>query len=255
MIVLVAGWAGFRSSLLPLQFGLRLRLGEEAVRADIGSGLCCIRRSAERAAREIELAARESGEDRVDVVGHSLGGLVATYALKRLDQGERIRSVITLGTPHRGSPIARLVAGALERLSSSMSQMIPDSDLLQELAALDVPERCQLVSIAADDDALVPALYAELPRQPRQFNLRVASGGHLGLLFSAEAHEAIGRALHPTRLARLRTAPLHVVPGAAGSGAVGISHGARRAGGAGSRVGDGARRGARARELALGLRV
>jgi pimeloyl-ACP methyl ester carboxylesterase len=110
MIVLLPGWAGFRSSLLPLQYGLRLRLGDEVLRADIGSGLCCIRRSAERAASEIERAVRRSAEPRVDVVGHSLGGLVAT-PVKKLDRGRRIRSVIvgdaTAGLPSRGSPRAR----------------------------------------------------------------------------------------------------------------------------------------------------
>jgi hypothetical protein len=133
--------------------------------------------------------------------------------------------------------------------------MIPDSDFLQELAALDVPAQCQLVSIAADDDALVPALYAELPRQPRQFNLRVPSGGHLGLLFSAEVHDAIRRSLHPARIARFCAESVRRVSGAARSGAVGMSHVARRAEGASTRAADAARRGARARELALGLRV
>ncbi|MGH9885711.1 MAG: esterase/lipase family protein [bacterium] len=252
---MIPGWAGFRSSLLPLQYGLRRHVGDDVMRADIGSGLGCIRCSAERAAREIERALRTSGEPRVDVIGHSLGGLVATYLLKRIDRGERIRSVITLGTPHRGSPVARLVASALARLSSSIAQMIPESELVQELAALDVPDRCQLVSIAADDDALVPTLYAELPTRPRQFNLRVPSGGHLGLLFSSEVHAAIRRTLEPARLARICAEPLRLVPSAARSGAVGMSHGARRVGGAGSRGNDAARRSPRVAEPALGLRV
>ena len=46
--------------------------------------------------------------DRVDVVAHSLGGLDARYALARLGLASRVRTLGTIGTPHRGTPLADL---------------------------------------------------------------------------------------------------------------------------------------------------
>lgn len=61
-----------------------------------------------RAAKLVE-AIEKLGHDRVDVIAHSLGGLDARYALSRLGLDKRVRSLVTIGTPHRGSPIADLV--------------------------------------------------------------------------------------------------------------------------------------------------
>ncbi len=47
--------------------------------------------------------------DRIDLIAHSLGGLDARYALAKLGLASRVRSLVTIGTPHRGSPIADLM--------------------------------------------------------------------------------------------------------------------------------------------------
>lgn len=61
-----------------------------------------------RAAKLVE-AIERLGHDRVDLIAHSLGGLDARYALSKLGLDKRVRSLVTIGTPHRGSPIADLV--------------------------------------------------------------------------------------------------------------------------------------------------
>src|SRR5262247_260549 len=50
-------------------------------------------------ARRIEEVCRETGASRVDVVGHSLGGLVARH-LVELGDGSRVRRFVTLGSPY-----------------------------------------------------------------------------------------------------------------------------------------------------------
>jgi triacylglycerol lipase len=51
---------------------------------------------------------------RVDIIAHSLGGLDARYALAKLGLASRVRALVTIGTPHRGTPIADLATnGAL----------------------------------------------------------------------------------------------------------------------------------------------
>lgn len=46
--------------------------------------------------------------ERVDIIAHSLGGLDARYALAKLGLASKVRALVTIGTPHRGTPIADL---------------------------------------------------------------------------------------------------------------------------------------------------
>ncbi len=67
----------------------------------------------DRAALLVEAIAALPHE-RVDVIAHSLGGLDARYALAKLGLASRVRSLVTIGTPHRGTPLADLATdGAL----------------------------------------------------------------------------------------------------------------------------------------------
>ncbi len=59
--------------------------------------------------RAAELAAfvrARFGPRPVHLIGHSLGGLDARYAVSRLGLGARVLSLTTVGTPHRGTPFA-----------------------------------------------------------------------------------------------------------------------------------------------------
>ncbi len=51
------------------------------------------------------------GHARVDVIAHSLGGLDARYAIAKLGLDRHVRALVTIGTPHHGSPIADLLVG------------------------------------------------------------------------------------------------------------------------------------------------
>lgn len=47
-------------------------------------------------------------EKRVNVLAHSMGGLDARYAVTNLGLAARVAALVTVGTPHRGSPLADL---------------------------------------------------------------------------------------------------------------------------------------------------
>ncbi len=67
---------------------------------------------AERAERLAELV-RALGAPKVNLIAHSMGGLDARYAISRLGLAGRVASLITVGTPHHGTPLADLGAGVL----------------------------------------------------------------------------------------------------------------------------------------------
>jgi len=62
-------------------------------------------------AHELVTAIDALPHDRVDVIAHSLGGLDARYALARLGLDRKVRALVTVGTPHRGTPLADLAVG------------------------------------------------------------------------------------------------------------------------------------------------
>jgi triacylglycerol lipase len=61
--------------------------------------------------------------DRVHILAHSMGGLDARYALTNsIDLVQRVATLVTIGTPHRGSP----VADAVVRGTGPLFDKIPD---------------------------------------------------------------------------------------------------------------------------------
>lgn len=64
---------------------------------------------ARQLATAVDEALRVSGAAKVNLICHSLGGLDARVLVSALGYGDRVASITTVGTPHRGSPIADFV--------------------------------------------------------------------------------------------------------------------------------------------------
>jgi triacylglycerol lipase len=64
--------------------------------------------------RAIETLCAETGQPKIIIVAHSMGGLVSRAYLRR-HGSERIAKVITLGTPHRGTGLANFGIGENSR--------------------------------------------------------------------------------------------------------------------------------------------
>lgn len=126
-------------------------------------------------ARELVAAIEALPHPRIDLIAHSLGGLDARYALTHLGLAPRVRSLVTVGTPHRGTPLADLaLKGPLDwarRIVSALGVPLQALEWLgtDALAAfnaqvLDVPGvryACVVGGMHRDDSivplALVPA--------------------------------------------------------------------------------------------------
>ena len=81
-------------------------------------------------ARRLETFLDALGVATCHLVGHSLGAIMACRFAR--DKSERVKSLITLGTPHHGTPIAALGIGLMLGgiLSRSPMQMTPKSRFL-----------------------------------------------------------------------------------------------------------------------------
>lgn len=176
----------------------------------------------------------------VDIVAHSMGGLVVRNALSALHKqkkgsaGELIHRIVTLGTPHRGIAFQRFPAWLLKSL--------PDAEkAADELAAFD-PRQTEFlkvdkyfpvdriltvvgtnyrtygagasfanrISSLLDEgnlqynrsDGLVKQAAAQLPGAPRTF-INKCHGGMDSLVTSRESYEIAMRFFHGTHRVRL----------------------------------------------------
>ncbi|MFG2113973.1 lipase family alpha/beta hydrolase [Streptomyces sp. NPDC048718] len=179
-VVLLHGFVDNRSVFVVLRRALaRAGRGRDRVESFAYSPFTRdLRTAADALARQVaELLAR-SGHTEVDLVGHSLGGLIARYYVQRLGGDACVRTLVMLGTPHSGTTFGRPVdAHPLIR------QMRPGAEVLRELAGPAPGCRTLFVSFWGDlDEVMVPPETARL-RHPdlRVRNVRVGGIGHLAL--------------------------------------------------------------------------
>jgi triacylglycerol lipase len=71
---------------------------------------------AARAAQLKTFLDRELPNEAVHIMAHSMGGLDARYMISRLGMADRVLTLTTIGTPHRGSPFADWSIHRLERV-------------------------------------------------------------------------------------------------------------------------------------------
>lgn len=108
-----------------------------------------IPRVARRLKSLVEKVRRETGYERVHVIGHSMGGVVARYYVQCLGGDTRVHTLVTLGSPHSGTLPAYLVP------HSVVKQMRPDSPIVKELDAPTNGCRTRMVAIWSDLDQMI----------------------------------------------------------------------------------------------------
>ncbi|MFJ2220993.1 lipase family alpha/beta hydrolase [Streptomyces anulatus] len=150
-----------------------------------------IRAAAELLGLHVEEICARTGHRRVDIVGHSLGGLIARYYVQRLGGDRRVRTLVTLGTPHGGTAVA---PGA--GIHPIVRQMRGGSSVIEELRTPAPGCRTRFVSFWSElDQVMVPVETACVDHPDLDaVNVRVTGIGHLAL------------PVHPTVAAAIREA-------------------------------------------------
>jgi triacylglycerol lipase len=128
-IVLVHGLMGFDAIKLgPVRLASYFP-GVEAMLRAAGNRVFMARVSptagvAHRAAELREFLNREVPRESVHVFAHSMGGLDARYMISRLGMEDRVLTLTTIGTPHRGSAFADWGIRRLERVVKPLLRRI-----------------------------------------------------------------------------------------------------------------------------------
>jgi pimeloyl-ACP methyl ester carboxylesterase len=202
-VLIIHGYLATRGSLHLLERHLTMR-GLIVMSYPLGGPINIgdIRDSAGLIARKVESIVAQTGIARVDIVGHSMGGLVGLDYLKRLGGRHRVRRLVMLGTPTQGtwSALFGLVTAPLGLASL---QLLPGSPFLRELAERPLPPGADVVSIGAIRDWLAP-LSSTVLDGVRQIALPT---GHSGLLVDAEVAEVVVGLLKEPRVDATQTTP------------------------------------------------
>lgn len=186
-VLLVHGFLGTRGSM----FVLERRL--------IGDGLCVfsfnlgslntrdIRASAFLIHRKIEAILAQTPVQKIDIIGHSMGGLIGLYYIKKLGGHEKVRRLVMMGTPLGGTWAALGGIATVGLLSASSWQLLPGSRFLRELKRGPLPDSVEVYSIAAVDDWVTPLASTASPGVT-QIHVPL---GHSSLVVSEEVYRRI----------------------------------------------------------------
>ena len=190
-ILLVHGMIDNRAIFTVLTRRLRAHGFERVVTLNYSPVTNDIRAAAESLSAQVEALVARTGYERIHVVGHSLGGLIARYYVQRLGGDARVHTLVTLGTPHHGTLAAHLVPFQLCR------QLRPSSDLFRELDEPAPGCRTRFVAFWSDlDQLVVPHDNARL-RHPdlSTDNEQVRGVGHMSLPISASIVQKVAQVL------------------------------------------------------------
>jgi triacylglycerol lipase len=194
VVMLVHGLFATAGVLRPLRRDIEARTGActTSFTHPPGPGIPSIAEDIARAVRAI------SGDVRIHLIGHSIGGLAVRYFVQELGSDTRIVQTLSIGSPFGGAKPARLFPAPVGR------DVAPGSSLLERLQEgarrrLGVPH----VSIAGLEDRIVPS-GAYLAAGER---VSVPGCGHNSLLYHPRVvAEVVARIQHVQAAATVRDA-------------------------------------------------
>jgi pimeloyl-ACP methyl ester carboxylesterase len=185
-VLLLHGYLATRGSLHLLEQRLSER-GHLVFTYRIGPvNIGGIRQSAGLIARKVEALVTQTPVKKVNIVGHSMGGLVGLYFVKCLGGRDRVHKLILLGSPLGGtwSAVLGLVTAPLGRASV---ELLPSSPVLRELRERPMPPGVDVVTIAGARDFFAPVESSHLPGA-RQVTV---DASHSGLLVDGGVADTI----------------------------------------------------------------
>lgn len=202
-VLLLYGFGATRRTFAILEQRLR-RDGFSVFSLNLGGFLDtfntrCIEELAEHVDEKIERLIKRYKIKKISIIGHSKGGLIGRYYVKRLGGSKRVHTLITLGTPHNGNPWALLgLASPLVLLAKSIRQMFPMSPFIRSLKEGPFPKNVRFVSIYSCDDRVCFYKSAMLdipPNSTHLKNVEISGMNHVDLVIRKAAYNVIKREL------------------------------------------------------------
>jgi pimeloyl-ACP methyl ester carboxylesterase len=156
-------------------------------------------------ANKIEGICQRHGLKRFHIIGHSKGGIVARHYVQHHGGDSRVKSLITLGTPHHGTPTAALGLGLMlgGLLSRSPLQMLPMSPMVRLLRRDAFPSSIPLVSLYSKSDIVCPwpcSVLRPRPGESSMENIVLSGVGHTALTHDMAVYRQVKQQLDAASL-------------------------------------------------------
>jgi hypothetical protein len=190
-IILLHGLVDNGSIFVTLRRSLRRRGFGRVITLNYSPLSQDVRQVARRLSALIEKTCEETGYEKVHVVGHSLGGVIARYYVQKLGGDARVHTLCTLGSPHQGTHAARLLPTKL------VKQLRPGSDLMTELAEPARGLSTRFLAFWSDlDELIVPKRSARIEHPDLLArNVLLRGVGHMSLPINARVVREIATVL------------------------------------------------------------
>ena len=187
-VVLVHGLAAHPLMMKPLEYHLR-RNGFATVNWGYSSVCGDIEQHARRLIQRLKQIELDSVAERIHLVTHSMGGIVARAALPHLPS-KKISSLVMLGPPNHGSRVARFLAGGLGWFCPPLSQL---SDANESFVnQLPLPKGIDIGIIAAQFDRVVAVSSTRLGLELDHW---VVPSGHTSMLLRSDVANSVANFL------------------------------------------------------------
>jgi pimeloyl-ACP methyl ester carboxylesterase len=151
-------------------------------------------------AEKIEGLIRRHGFASLHIIGHSKGGLIARDYIQHHGGDKRAKSLITLGTPHHGTPTAVVAVGLMGMglVPSSAGDLLPNSRLVKAINRDTFPAHVPLTSIYSREDLVCPYWCSVLrprPGETSMHNVQVRGVGHSQLAWDPGVYRVVQKHL------------------------------------------------------------
>jgi pimeloyl-ACP methyl ester carboxylesterase len=143
----------------------------------------------EQVAKRVDELRHSLNVEKVHLVGHSMGGVIARNYLQLRGGENKVERCVCLGTPHAGSKLSPFGLTPLSNV------LVPNSEFLKRLATAPQVQNQKLFNIySSKDNMVVPASSAHIDWLD---NIVLDRIGHTGLLYRRKSIEAVANALGP----------------------------------------------------------
>ena len=178
-ILMVHGWSSGSHAFLLMRGFLKRRGYRNIYALTYRPVLADVKKLAQQVADRIDRVLDVTGADSIDVITHSMGGVLARYTIKHLEANKKIRKVISLGGPHMGTRIVTFVP-----FGRSTMQMTYQGDFISRLSQGGLtPGDVKYTAIYSDfDNYVLPYHSSDLGAGAK--NIQVPFHGHFYLLYS-----------------------------------------------------------------------
>src|SRR5512139_1718505 len=187
-VIVLHGYAMNRANYLPLAY----RMAKAGIGPIFGFEYWTLGRVAAGARQLgwfIDEVRATTGADQVDIIGHSMGGVVGRYYVTFAGGDGVVKNLVTIGSPHAGTDVSAVGIGHPTR------ELPLGSKLVQRLAAAPPPQQTKVTVIWSRGDALVPGAFQK--PLPGADIVMYDDLGHVALLGSRRVAAEIIERLKP----------------------------------------------------------